>query len=246
MPVPAASRRPYTRVTMVNLLERTSRAALDLLFPSRCALCRAGGSMLCDGCVALLPPAEGDRCRCCWTPLQRAGVCAHCAADHDVAFTSIRAPFVMEARARELVHQFKYGGMSALGEPMGALMAAGATAGCDLVVPVPLHRGRLRSRGYNQATLLGRRIARAAALTFDDKAASRIRATKPLARGMHRDERRAIVAGAFAATPERVAGRRILLIDDVVTTGATLDACAKALLAAGATNVRCITFARAD
>ena len=231
---------------MVNLLERTSRAALDLLFPPHCALCRVGGSMLCSSCIGQLPLAEGGRCDRCWTPLPRAGLCAHCASDDHIAFISIRAPFVMDGEARELVHQLKYRGMSAVGEPMGALMAAGVPAGCDLVVPVPLHRGRGRSRGYNQAALLARRIALMAALPVDEKAASRIRATKPLARGMHRDERRAIVAGAFAARPERVEGRRVLLIDDVVTTGATLDACAKALIAAGASSVRCITFARAD
>lgn len=228
---------------MVSLLERTSRAALDLLFPPRCALCRAGGSMLCDACVALLPPADGDRCPRCWTP--SAGLCAHCASGQVIAFISIRAPFVMEGGARDLVHQLKYGGMSALAAPMGALMAARVTGGCDLVVPVPLHRGRQRSRGYNQAALLARHTAAVGGLRVDERAAARIRATTPLARGMHRAERRAIVEGAFAARPERVEGRHILLIDDVATTGATLDACAHALLAAGAASVSCATFARA-
>jgi ComF family protein len=239
--------RTYTRPTMVTLLERTSRAALDLLFPPRCALCGSNGSMLCDDCIANLPPADGDRCHRCWTPLAHGGLCAHCSADREISFTAIRAPFVMEEGARSLVHQLKYGGMSALGEPMGALLAASLEAAdADLVVPVPLHRGRMRTRGYNQAALLGRRLALIANLPFDAKAASRIRATKPLARSMHREERRAIVAGAFAARPEGVDGRRVLLVDDVVTTGATLDACARALLAAGAASVRCITFARAD
>jgi len=144
------------------------------------------------------------------------------------------------------VHQLKYEGLSALGEPMGALMAERLEVACDLVVPVPLHRGRMRARGYNQAALLGRQIARSAGLRFDAEAARRTRATKPLAKTMHRDERRAIVAGAFAARPERVEGRRVLLVDDVATTGATLDACASALLDAGAADVRCVTFARAD
>ncbi len=228
---------------MVSLLERTSRAALDLLFPPRCALCRAGGSMLCDACVAALPPADGVRCPRCWTP--STGLCAHCGSRPVIAFTAIRAPFVMEEGARDLVHQLKYGGMSALGGPMGALMSAGLASDCDLVVAVPLHRGRQRSRGYNQAALLAGGAALPAGLPVDGNAVARVRSTKPLARSMHRAERRAIVEGAFAARPERVDGRRIVLIDDVATTGATLDACATALLAAGAAGVRCVAFARA-
>lgn len=202
--------------------------------------------MLCGGCVAALPPADGERCARCWTPVLHGTVCSYCASDHDTAFSSVRAPFVMEAGGRALVHQLKYEGLSALGEPMGALMAARLEVECDLVVPVPLHRGRMRARGYNQAALLGKHVALSAGLRFDAGAARRIRATKPLAKTMHRDERRAIVAGAFAARSEGVEGRRVLLVDDVVTTGATLDACASALLAAGAADVRCVTFARAD
>ncbi len=152
----------------------------------------------------------------------------------------------MEAGARQLVHQLKYEGMTALAEPMGMRLAEATGADGDLVVPVPLHRGRLRSRGYNQSALLGKTLARTVGLPFDDSAARRVRATKPLAKSMNRAERRAIVTGAFAGVPARVKDRRILLVDDVVTTGATLDSCARALLDAGAANVRCVTFARAD
>ncbi len=202
--------------------------------------------MLCDACTDALPVADGRRCERCWTPVPRGTVCAYCSSDHDIALSSIRAPFVMEEGGRSLVHQLKYEGLSALGQPMGLLMAQRLDVACDLVVPVPLHRGRQRARGYNQAALLGRQIALASGLAFDAGAARRVRATKPLAKTMHRDERRAIVAEAFAGRPERVEGRRILLVDDVVTTGATLDACSKALIDAGAASVRCVTFARAD
>lgn len=202
--------------------------------------------MLCVDCTAALPPADGKRCERCWSPLAKDAVCHHCTLEPP-SFASIRAAFVMDEGARQLVHRLKYDGMTALAEPMGALMAARLErTHADLVVPVPLHRGRMRGRGFNQSALLARHLAAAACVPADAHATRRIRATKPLARTMHRDERRAIVAGAFAAVPERVEGRRVLLVDDVVTTGATLDACSQALLAAGAASVLCLTFARAD
>lgn len=153
----------------------------------------------------------------------------------------------MDGDARRLVHELKYQGLSALGHPMARLMAAALDpADAELVAPVPLHRGRQRSRGYNQPDELARHLATLLGLPYERGAARRVRATAPLARSQGRDERRRIVAGAFAAVPGRVRGRRILLVDDVVTTGATLDACARALRDAGAADVRGLAFARAD
>ncbi len=231
---------------MIGVIERASRIALDLLFPPQCGICQRGGALLCGGCAAQLAAADGSRCQRCWTPIAHGPHCRHC-AEAPPAFVSVRAAFVMDGGARHLVHELKYRGMSALGEPMARLMAERIDPGdADVVLPVPLHRGRERSRGYNQAAVLARHLAAAGGLPFDARAARRIRATAPLARTMRREERRAIVQGAFAARSERVAGRRVLLVDDVVTTGATLDACSEALLAAGARDVHCITFARAD
>jgi ComF family protein len=130
---------------------------------------------------------------------------------------------------------------------MAQLMArAGALDAADLIVPVPLHPRRERSRGYNQAHELAKRLGHSAGIDVAVRAMRRTRDTEPLAKTMRREERRAIVEGAFAARPDRVDRRRVLLVDDVVTTGATLDACARALLEAGAAEVRCLTWARAD
>jgi ComF family protein len=153
----------------------------------------------------------------------------------------------MDAGARRLAHELKYEGLTSLAEPMAQLMAgAGTLDAVDLVVPVPLYSRRERSRGYNQAHELAKRLGDSAGIAVDPRAMRRTRDTEPLAKTMRREERRAIVEGAFAARPDRVEGRRVLLVDDVVTTGATLDACARALLDAGAVHVRCLTWARAD
>jgi ComF family protein len=154
----------------------------------------------------------------------------------------------MEGGARRLAHELKYEGLTSLAAPMGRLVANSLTTtkDADAVVPVPLHGSRERMRGYNQAALLAREIARTAAVPLFERAVRRTRATAPLAKTMHREERLTIMRGAFAARSDAVEGRAILLVDDVVTTGATVDACSEALLAAGARSVRCLTWARAD
>jgi ComF family protein len=230
---------------MPNVIDTVKQAAADLLFPPQCALCDAGGTLLCDSCADELPRAEGTRCDVCWMPVLAAGRCANCLATPP-RFASLRALFIMEEGARRLAHELKYEGLTSLAAPMAALMADRIREAADTVVPVPLFPSRERARGYNQAAALALPIAALLNAPFDERAARRVRNTEPLAKTMHREERRTIVADAFAARRDRVEGRRILLIDDVVTTGATLDSCAAALLDAGASDVRCLTWARAD
>jgi ComF family protein len=231
---------------VAGIISVISKITADLLFPPQCALCDAGGTPLCDPCAEALQRADGQRCHRCWMPLGAAAICRHC-IDVPPAFSSIRAAYVMEGGARRLAHELKYEGLTSLAAPMARLMHdAVEVSSIDVVAAVPLHRGRERSRGYNQAHELARHLAALVALPCDSRALRRTRDTEPLAKTMHREERRAIVAGAFAAPPERVEGRRVLLVDDVVTTGATLDACARTLLDAGAAEVRCATWARAD
>ena len=116
----------------------------------------------------------------------------------------------------------------------------------DLVVPVPLFGRRQRLRGYNQSALLARELARLDGLPLAVRALSRRRDTPPQARSVDAETRRRNVAGAFAADRRQVEGRRVLLVDDVMTTGATLDACAQALRQGGAASVWALTFARED
>ncbi len=221
--------------------------ALDLLFPPRCAVCGAMGSFLCTTCLQSLPRAEPPRCPVCWRPGFFAPACPGC-RERPPAFQSLRAPCLMAGPAREAVHALKYNHFSALAEDMGRLMAEFAASerlAADLVVPVPLHPRRRRTRGYNQSALLAKAVAAALGLPLDERALVRRRDGPQQARAASAEERRRNVEGAFEARG-RLEGRRILLIDDVTTTGATLDAGARALREAGAASVCCLAFARED
>ncbi len=221
-----------------TFLARLRDLALDAVFPPRCAACGRHGSFLHDACVAALPVAEPPRCSRCWDA-SATDPCGPCGRSSP-AFDGLRSPYVMSGGAREAVHALKYRGHGAAARPMGALMAAHARAAgldADVVTAVPLVGRRRRVRGYNQSESLAREIARELRLPFDGRAVRRVRASPPQARAATPDERRRNVEGAFRADASRVAGRRALLIDDVATTGATLDACARALKDAGAREV---------
>lgn len=231
---------------MLGIVSKATRIAADLLFPAQCALCGQMGETLCAACADGLPRAVHPRCHRCWLPLRYAKLCRHC-GEHPPAFSELRAAFVMDDGARRLAHELKYEGMTALAEPMARRMLDEITVNdAGMIVPVPLHRSRERARGYNQAAMLAREIAKLAGIDADERAVRRVRDTAPLVKTMHRDERLAIMRGAFEAVPERVDGRRVLLVDDVATTGATLDSCARALRESGARDVRALTWARAD
>jgi ComF family protein len=232
-----------------SLVGSLGRRALDLLFPPRCATCGANGAFLCEQCARLLIVAAPPRCPRCWRPGPDAGVCFDCQVAPP-AYQALRAAFVYQGLARELVHALKYRGMSAVAAPMGSLLAAAVLSDVpppDVVVPVPLSGLRGRTRGYNQAALLGRALAQELDLPCSPRALVRRRHTPPQARAAGAEARRRNVAGAFACRdPAAVAGKRILLVDDVTTTGATLGACAGALADAGAASVWALAFARED
>lgn len=177
-------------------------------------------------------------------PLDEHGRCALCRAGltgYDAAWSYGS----FEGELRELIHLFKYGRVRTLARPLGKLMALALprTTRFDLVVPMPMHWLRRWRRGFNQAELLAREIGRRAAVPVR-LCARRIRGTAPQA-GLTHHSRRANVAGAFRAG-DGVAGRRVLLVDDVLTTGATAGACARALKQAGAERVMVLTVARVD
>jgi ComF family protein len=217
---------------------------LDLLFPPACGVRGSGGSFLCDTCRRRLPLAEPPRCRRCWSPspLSRCGDCAHSPLD------GARAPYVFGGGARTLVHQLKYQGLHALADPMGELLAVSLLdhpMPIDLIMPVPLHGRRRRRRGFNQSELLARVVSERCGLELDVHTLRRDRNTPPQLQVDDRARREANVRDAFRCL-DVIAGRRVLLVDDVLTTGATARECARALKAAGATSVWVLTFCHAD
>ncbi len=246
---------------------------LDLFLPERCAACDAlsgGAPGLCTSCALSLYPL-GAACPVCGEPGERAERCRRCAAAPP-PFYRLDAPYRYGGELATALCRLKYGGAKSAGRfelarPLGALLAPalavlltpalgvlltpGLAAGKpDLLVPVPLHPARLRARGFSQAHAL----CAAARATLGAHAPplaavlERHRATSAQA-GLNRAGRARNVNGAFAVAPRavpRIAGRAVLLIDDVVTTGATAAACATALLAAGAARVSVLALARAE
>jgi ComF family protein len=232
---------------MTLSLARIGHAAIDLLYPPRCALCDRGGDFLCTRCVEGLPAADGARCNTCWMPL-RHGVC-HACVEHPRTLDRVRAAFRYERDVRRLVQAFKFGGQSCLAPSLAAPMLASWShhrLEADLIVPVPLTGRRRRERGFNQAALLGRELSRAVGLPVSE-ALSRRSSPRHQAESASAEERWRNVEGAFVVSrPDSIRGRRLLLIDDITTTGATLDACARALREAGAAQVCGLTLARED
>jgi ComF family protein len=240
---------------MMNRLRRL----LDFIFPSSCAFCRSpvDGSdipFFCSTCWADFAPILGPLCRSCGRPFESDEALTH-SPEHRCYECRINPPgFDMalsigyfEGPLREAIHQFKYRPCRALGRPLGDWMASQIRMvnEVDLIIPVPLHRSRLRQRGFNQALLLASEINRFchAPLSFDNL--YRARPTRPQVE-LTGNERLKNVAGAFKVhRPEELQGKRIILIDDVFTTGATLRECASVLRKAGTIEVTALTLARA-
>ena len=205
--------------------------AIELLLPSRCVGCGVGRTYLCDACVGRARPAPP-------MPLQPA---AH-------ALDEVTAPLAYEGTARTAVHRLKYSGLRAIAPSMARPMAealSSAHAPADVVVPVPLHPSRLRQRGFNQALLLAQHVGDAVGQPVRDDLLVRLVAGTPQVDAGTVDERRKNVVGAFGLAPgASVAGLRVVLVDDVLTTGSTLSAAATALKRGGARSVHALAFAR--
>ena len=218
---------------------------LDLLYPPRCAGCGRGGEWSCALCRRQTLPVPQPYCHRCGQPLTRSD-CRSCAAVLPVV-EAVRAATLFEGPIRQAIHRLKYSNLTAVAPALGQLLAETyqqAGWSVDVIVPVPLHPARQRQRGYNQAERLGRPLAASLAIPLAPQALRRHRATGDQI-GLDPAGRRANVAGAFAvAQAATVVGKTVLLVDDVATTGCTLDACAQALFDSGAMGVLALVLAR--
>ncbi len=239
-------------------MKRVSVALFNLIFPDECRLCEQqliGCSRIpvCVSCLSLPQPLEVEFfCRSCRTPFVEAypldenGLCTIC-RENAVRFDCAYSFGSFEGSLQQLIHLFKYGKVETLAEPLSQLMlrALPRDLDFDFVMAMPMHWRRQWERGFNQAELLASPVAK----RFGLKCArnlSRKRYTKSQA-SLDERERRANLRDSFRVTrPEQIAGKRILLIDDVLTTGATLRAAAEALKSAGAGYVSVLTLARVD
>ncbi|MDI9549107.1 MAG: ComF family protein [Chloroflexota bacterium] len=230
-------------------LSGAADSALDLLFPPRCAGCDAPGQPFCDRCAQLVAPLPAQICAVCGRPHATAvALCSQCRHGRSHLRLS-RAAALHAHPLREAIHALKYETRPELAGPLARYLVAvfqappwdALPAPIDAVVPVPLHIQRREERGYNQSELLAAGLCRATGLALEPAWLERIQATRQQV-GLSAAERRQNVAGAFTAH-SAVTGRCLLLVDDVYTTGATLEACAQAATAAGARAVYALTLA---
>ena len=226
--------------------------ALDLVFPARCPVCEAmlgpgRRDPLCGGCWKDVPRIAPPLCERCGLPLGHPGEPAQCGAclAAPPAFDWARAAGLYAGPLREALQRFKFGRRPALARPLADLVVeqcATVISADAILVPIPLGRERERERGFNQAALLGERVARAMGVSLRARWLARTRATAPQT-ALNAMERHDNVRGAFVASSS-AAGADVVLVDDVLTTGATAAECARALRAAGARSVGVLTVAR--
>ncbi|SFS86756.1 ComF family protein [Methylobacterium sp. yr668] len=240
---------------VATALRGLPRGVVSLIYPPTCAGCggaTADPGALCPSCWSSLSLIEEPVCQRYGTPfaldLGVGPLVSPRAIAEPPVFGRARAVALYDSVARRLVHRLKYEDRLDLAGVMARMMAAsGRTliAEAECLVPVPLHRGRLWRRRFNQSALLARAIADAAGRPCVATALVRVRATRSQV-GLSRAARAENLSGAFrvaSAEQHRVRGRRVLLVDDVMTTGATGNAAARALLRGGATSVDLLTFA---
>ena len=227
-------------------LTAAGQALLDLFYPPRCPGCGRVGFTFCDVCQARIEPPPAPACIRCGQPAETECLCPTCRATPS-HLDRIASSAIFAHPLRDAIHDLKYNDGRSLARPLGARMAAFWRRGsfaADVIIPVPLHTARLAERGYNQSALLARSMSQEIGVPIDETALVRAKATQQQVM-LKAVERRENVREAFSCQGD-VSGKQVVLVDDVCTTGSTLEACAAALRSAGAASVWAFTLARAQ
>ena len=238
---------------------RILQRVLDFILPTSCSFCNSsvGGSHIpyfCSSCWSDFSSIDGPACPVCGRPFESpealsqspSHLCLSC-RQKPPTFDQALSVGYFEGPLREAIHQFKYRPCRALGRPLALWMTKNICPvdGIDRIIPVPLHTSRLRQRGFNQALILAHVLSKTFTLPLSYDNLKRVRFTRPQVE-LSGDERIKNVAGAFALrSPDELKDLDVLLIDDVFTTGATMNECARVLKDAGASRVTALTIARA-
>lgn len=230
---------------MLPPVTKLKRIALDLLFPQWCVGCGREGEYICQSCQQSLPRISPPICPRCGKPQSEVVLCAACDSENP-EIHGIRSPFFFDGVIRRAIHELKYRNLRSLAVPLAELLyeyiLENPVPG-EILVPVPLHRKRLRERGYNQSGLLAKQLGRLTGMPVNDDCLVRQQHTPPQARTANIDERRRNVIDAFSCVNGKLEGRQVILIDDVTTSGTTLNACAETLKKSGVVSVWRLTMA---
>ena len=240
---------------MFQHIFRSLRATVDLFVPPACLHCGAHLTepdrlQLCSTCLAGIAPLPRGHCRCCaqiFTNSETTHLCGNCLRSPP-NFTRVYANSLYEGTLRDALHRLKYRKKVSLARPLGLMLSNELSAQLDdfspdLIIPVPLHTQRLKQRNFNQAREISRALSRELAIPVNSTRLVRHRHTAPQ-QGLSADARKNNLCNAFSVTAP-FNGLKVLLVDDVMTTGETVRACSRVLVAAGAMEVRVAVVCRA-
>lgn len=220
--------------------------SLDWIFPPECIGCGKEGSVLCEDCLQSADYMDHIGCKYCCKPMANTGVCSRCQSERHF-YEEIHCLAAYKGLIRESIHRLKYqrdiGLARFLAKRLQFLYESSGWS-VDMIIPVPLSQERLKERGYNQAQALAYPLSLGLLIPLELKALVRVKETQTQV-NLSYYERRVNLENAFLADPILVRGKSVLLIDDVFTTGATINSAAKALKNAGSAQVFALTVAKA-
>ncbi len=222
---------------------------INLLFPSSCPICNCPSdnlhtSPICTTCWTSIKPFYGNACNICSRPIESEDVpiCAECHRERP-PYARAMAFGIFEDLLKEVIHIYKFSSVRRLAKPIGTLMYAMDMPDADLIVPVPLTKKRLKERGFNQSLLIAKHLSKKFGIRLSSNLLVKIRETEHQSL-LKRKERLRSLRGAFKVT-QKVHHVRVIIVDDVLTTGTTINECTKALLGGGAKEVFSVVVARA-